>query len=270
MQQPLIVLINSIYHEIYLIEDQLNIKGDGEDYRPRIEYFHDAIRLLSGGNTSDERLSVEFLAYDVAMLRHIQGNPLIRKKTDKTLSGDTGLKVITGIDAFAGKSPGHFKTTLSDLYKKYSVLFSALLAANAENDYQERVEECNSEVEQIAIIQNTIRKSIQKQESVGIAEIIEQYSDDLEMLHKLLVMFKGKNNKMPATEANEILVTHIKEVDKQKKTIEQAHFNYATAQLAIYENAKEVVKKMAVNGVNIAGSFVEDALRTTGGSERKR
>lgn len=53
----------------------------------------------------------------------------------------------------------------------------------------------------------------------------------------------------------------MKAADKQIKTVEQAHFAFATAQLAIYENAKEVVKKMAVNGLNIVGNFVENAVR---------
>jgi hypothetical protein len=53
----------------------------------------------------------------------------------------------------------------------------------------------------------------------------------------------------------------IKTTDKQIKTIEQAHFSFATGQLAIYENAREVVKKMAVSGMNIVGNFVESAVQ---------
>ncbi len=54
--------------------------------------------------------------------------------------------------------------------------------------------------------------------------------------------------------------TRIREKEKQIATIDAAHMNYVIAQLGIFEDAKDMVKKMAASGMNLVGRFVESSL----------
>jgi len=262
-KQAIIPIVNGVYEEIFVIEKTLAILADGNDYRPRIDYFHDAIRMLTAGASGDPRLAVEMLAYDVAMLRHICANPMIRSKAAKNLSPSNAIAIID--DGKVIKADSQTKYRLIDAYKKYTVLFVALLAEAADDNYYSRISEANEAVENIAALENGIKNTAKKKDvAVDIEELAEQYVDDPELADKILKGFAGKKNKILAGEAVKILQEQIKNTDKKIKTIEQAHFNYATGQLAVYENSKDTVKKMAMNGLNVVGDFVENAIRQTG------
>lgn len=272
MQQALVTLLNSVYSDIHAMEDSMDIRVDQADYRPRIEYFHDAVRALTAGVTTSERLRVEFLAYDIAMLRHITSNPLARKKgTEKPLSPVTALKTITTTELYSNASITGMKSALAGLYKKYAVIFSALFARKAEDDYQERSNECNETVENAALLQNILKKAAKKpQENVNMEALIDHYCDDPEIAAKILAAFGLQKHKTTPNAASETLAAMMKESDRKLKIIEKAHFTYVTSQLAIYESSRDIVKKMAVGGMNIVGNFVEDALRTSTQTDRGR
>ena len=53
--------------------------------------------------------------------------------------------------------------------------------------------------------------------------------------------------------------THWPRVVLASAVLIAAHMTYATGQLAIYENSRDTIKKMAVKGFNIVGDFVADA-----------
>jgi hypothetical protein len=53
-------------------------------------------------------------------------------------------------------------------------------------------------------------------------------------------------------------------LDAEKKRVEQSHLSYATGQLAVYEDAKDTVKKLASQGLNLAGKFLENAMQQAG------
>jgi hypothetical protein len=260
--QALINILNGIYSEIRFIEEKMNIRVDEGDFRPRIEYFHDAVRMLTSGNTGDKRLSVEYLSYDVSMLRFIQANPLSRPKGSKLHFSPSTAVVASESPDTAFSKTGSVKSQLMDLYKNYSVLFVALLTENADRDYQSKVNECNEEVENIAVLEHEAKDVIKKRDTaINVEELVHMHIDDPALAQKILAAMGGKKNKILASEAQKKFSEMIKAADKQIKTVEQAHFAFATAQLAIYENAKEVVKKMAMNGLNIVGNFVENAVR---------
>ena len=259
--QALIPILNGIYSEIREIEAYLGIQVDASDMRPRIEYFHDAIRAVTNGMFGSKRLSVEFLAYDIAMLRHIQGNPLARSKSAKeNLSPNTNLVVAS--DAGSRANSINYRSKLTESYKNYAVLFVALLSETADRNYQSRIDEHNNDVENIAVLENKAKATLKKQDvEMNIEELVHQYIDEPELAQKILAAFAGRK-KAKASTALQKFSEMIKNADKQIKTIEEAHLNYTTNQLGIYEGAKDVVKKMAMNGMNIVGDFVENAVRT--------
>ena len=259
--QALIPILNGIYSEIREIEAFIGIQVDTNDMRPRIEYFHDAIRTFTNGILGSKRLSVEFLAYDIAMLRHIQSNPLARSKgTRDNLSPNTNLAVVG--DASNRTNFTNFRLQLTDLYKNYSVLFVALLSEVADRNYKTRVDEHNNDVENIAVLEHSAKATLKQRDSeINIEELINQYIDEPELAQKILAAFAGKK-KTKASVALQKLSEMTKNADKQIKTIEEAHLKYTTNQLGVYEDAKNVVKKMAINGMNIVGDFVENAVRT--------
>lgn len=268
-QLALINILNGIYSEIHSIEEQLQIRIDESDFRPRIEYFHDAVRALTTGSIGSKRLSVEFLSYDVAMLRYIQANPLARPKGSK-LNLSPGTALITGNEPeyITGRN-STVKAQLIDLYKNYSVLFVALLSEPADHDYYSKVESCNEEVENIAVIQKAAKAAARNESSeVNIEDILHQYMDDPNLARKILAQIGGNAKKAKAGDALKKLSEMMKAADKKIKDVEQAHFTYRTSQLAIYENARDVVRKMAVSGMNIVGNFVESAVQEAKGTGR--
>jgi oligoribonuclease NrnB/cAMP/cGMP phosphodiesterase (DHH superfamily) len=147
-----------------------------------------------------------------------------------------------------------------------------LLSDPANKDYQSRVDECNNEVENIASIEDVAKSTVKKKDAnIDVADLVDQYIDDPELAAKILAAFGSKKTKILASEALKKFSEMIKNADKQIKTVEQAHFTFTTSQLAVYENAKDVVKKMAVNGLNIVGDFVQNAVNeaTRGGGPRR-
>lgn len=259
-QQALISILNKIYGEVLAIEERFGIRMDGNDLRPRIEHFHDAIRSLSSGDLGSSRLTVEFLAYDVALLRRIQANPMERSKGNNSPS--TSIVSAGNARESIHAMSARVKSELSELYKNYSVLFVALISDPAERDYQSKVDQCNNEVENIAALEKEVKKSSMKMDTnINLETLAYQYIDDPTLLRKILNQFGSKKNRISTREAAAKLSEIMKASDKALKGAEQAHFNFSMAQLGIYENARDVVKSMAMSGLNIVGHFVENAVR---------
>lgn len=260
-QQALITLLNRIYEEIRTLEEQWDIRVDANDFRPRIEYFHDAVRALTTGGLN-KRLTVEFLAYDISMLRYIQTNPMARNKGAKaTGSPSTNVVVRPAKPYLSGKAETTAaKQALSDLYKNYAVLFAALLSESADRDYYSRLNEYNSEVEDLSAMEQAVKGK--KNSEINMEELADQIIDDPEQMNKVLIAArKAKKGRLLASEALRLFKEMMQAADKGIKVIDQAHFTFATGQLAVYENARDVVKKMATQGMNIVGSFVENAVQ---------
>ncbi len=72
-RQSLIAVMNGIYDELTALEREHGLFVGGDDLRPRIDYFHDVVRLSTenpvGGYEAQSRLSVEHLSYDLTCLR---------------------------------------------------------------------------------------------------------------------------------------------------------------------------------------------------------
>jgi hypothetical protein len=279
-QKALINFLNRVYREIREVEAEWGIRVEESDYRPRIEYFHDAVRAFSaaGGKGSEgrDRLSVEMLAYDIGMLRYIQAEPIptARNKVGKlspfkdVATGD--LPRVNG-DLAGLKPDASVKFRLADMYKSYAVLFSALLADAAEHNYLSRIGDSNAEVEDLAEFMQSVKEQGANPQ-INLDDMAERLVRTPDLMNKIIAAFhSGKLKKRTdAKDAYKKLKDIGQAVDKENKAIEQAHMAYATGQLAIYENSRDVIKKMAIKGFNIVGDFVEDAIAAARRDERGR
>jgi hypothetical protein len=227
---PIIALLTRIYEELLVIEGKFGLMvGDG-DMRQRIDYFHDAVRAFSSDNSAlqQQRLSVELLEYDLRCLRYIQKMPLSPfKKNGESLSPNQSLIAVNaGLPTMSNSPDRDTRSRLVELYQNYSVLFAALLKPAADRDFFARTEEYNEEVQEIIAI-------IQQMEAKGKPEII----------------------------AN--LKAQIKQKDANIKSIDKAHLSFAMNQLGIFEDSKDLLKKLATQGTNLIGKFVENAITET-------
>jgi hypothetical protein len=228
-QESITQLLTRIYLDICALETEHGLLAGDGDLRPRIEYFHDAIRAHSSGDVAHRevggRLCVEILAYDLACLRFLQSKPLAPFNPHaQALSPGTALTVSgTGAAIATTKSDRATKRRISELYQNYAMLYAALLKPIADRDYQERTDDINQ---------------------------------DIDDLHALL--HKEKNPKNIAE-----IKRKIASLDKNAKSVDAAHMDYAIHQLGIYESSKDTLKKMAAQGMNLVGKFVEASIATT-------
>ena len=229
-QSAIITLLTRIYEDIVAIEERFGLIVGCGDMRPRIDYFHDAIRAFTSENSAmqKQRLSVELLAYDLRCLRYIQQMPLSPfKKDGQNLSSSQSLITIdAGLPVATNRPDRETRMRLVELYQNYAVMFAALLKPAADRDYFARTEELNEEVEDIIVL-------IQK---LGI---------------------KADASKVTT------LKNQIKQKDTRIKSVDKAHGDFAMAQLGIFEESKDMLKKLAAQGTNLVGKFVESAIQET-------
>ncbi|MCE2927129.1 MAG: hypothetical protein LW823_05760 [Rickettsiales bacterium] len=265
-QEQLVSLMTRLYEEIRAIEsDYALVIGEG-DFRPRIDYFHDAVQALFSGDSkhleNGGRLGVEFLSYDVQCLRYILSMPLSPFKAKGGM--DSPHSELVALDHQLVATPKRpdrkTKERLVELYQNYSVLFAALLKPQADADTHERTGDLDQDVRELsAIIQQC-----EKGNSSAITNLANHLED--ERLRAELIAFI-QNGGMKKPELIKKLIAGLKNKskakDKQRAKLEQAHMDYSLTQLALFENSRDMLKKMATQGMNLVGNFVEASISQT-------
>lgn len=265
-QEALTSLMTRLYHEIREIEEQYQLLVGEGDFRVRIEYFYDAVRAFSAQHESPEtrqRLSVEMLAYDLTCLRYIQSKPLAGfKPSARPLSTGSDLVPRHG-SGHAGHRPDReTKQKIADLYKYYTVLFAALFKPIADRDHLDRLEEVNQAIEDIAQIVNACESLAQGGGSVqALMDAINHLDDSIAV--QMLTEFVHKQKHKDRQALNQLIASlkdRSQRIDHEGQVLDSAHMNYSMAQLGVYEEGKDLVKRMAQQGMNVAGKFVESAM----------
>lgn len=263
-QQALISILLRYWEEASAIESEYALLVGRGDMRPRIDYFHDAIRAFTAPHKSkamQARLSIEQLSYDLRCLRYIATMPLASITHDAhNLSPQTLPTVIAPGLVEASKRIGRdTKDRLCELYQQYGVLFASLLKATAEHDAEDRTEMLNEEVEAINMLIQALSSNAP---SAQIHTLIQNLSDEAlkQNLLLLLPQIKGKSAGALKALIDKLRAT-IQKNDAKIQGIDASHHSYVTTQLAIYESAKDMLKQMAGQGMNLVGQFVESTLR---------
>lgn len=269
-QGAIIELMHGKYQQLAAIEGEWGIRLSEGDMRPRIEHFHDAVRALTSGSddvyAKNSRLSVEALAYDLSLLRGIPERPVgyINRTTEKSFS----TAVVKSNEAGAGipkMPPAGVRAELAQLYRDYTVFFAALFAQVADRNFKSRVDEVDATVADIGLIEQIMAQlmagKMSNQQAMSEMNHVER--DDLrERIQQMLArkVLSGREKQ----EAMAMLGQIEQGLNREKKQVEQAHMNYATGQLAVYEEAKDTVKRLASQGLNLAGKFLDNAMQQAG------
>ena len=259
----IVKLLTRIYSDIREIEEEFQLLADGNDYRPRIEHFHDAVRAFSSG-TAPERLAIELLAYDLSCLRYIISMPLASFKPDgQIMSAASSMVVLDkGLSVKRPRPDRATRERLTELYQSYSVLFAALLKPTADRDYHERVDNLNQDVEDLHhLVAHLEVFSNNKNQIAKVTAAIQHLEEDglrNELLNFMQQQKFAKKDNL--TKLMQFLKGHAKDKDKEIAAIEEAHMNYVMSQLGVFEGSKELLKKMAAQGMNLVGKFVENAI----------
>lgn len=272
--KAVMALMGEHYTHIREIERVWGIRFSEQDLRPRIEHFHDAVRALTSGSedpyNKHARLSVEYLAYDLAQLRLIQTKPLgsINFSNSAPPTGQENALVNKSQISSQGHLPDQkTRRELVTLYTHYTLLFAALFAPTAEDGFRVRSEQAESQIEDMAIIEQTLKQLIAGSMSTKQAQDALIHVDRDDVREALMtILSKGKISPSDMTQAQSMVTTIKQGLSKEKKAVEQAHTHYTMAQLAIYEASRDMVKQMAAKGLNLAGKFLENATRAAGQS----
>lgn len=272
-KQALLKILDTQYQHIVGIEQEWGIRFREGDMRPRIEYFHDAVRaLMSGADLfgKHSRLSVEHLAYDLSQLRQIQAKPLavgFIARPDLAASHNE-LATQEDIHKLSRHSPDRkARSDLAQLYKDYTVMFAAIFAETADMNFKARCDEIDAAVQDVGTIEQVLDKlangKMNKQQAMAQLDQVEQ-----DNLRERIMQAVGSQTIRHAEQ--ELIGGQLAEfeqkLDAEKKSIEKAHMHYVTGQLAVYEGSKDTVKRLAAQGLNLAGKFVENAVaRAQGG-----
>ena len=271
----LIPIMNSQYERIAAIEAEAGIRFREGDMRPRIEYFHDAVRALTSGEASPYaptgRLSVEHLAWDVAQLRQIPGNPL--GKLHKGAEKVAGAELMTQEDAafrMAGASPRAIRAELAQLYKDYTVLFVALFAEVADMNFKSRKEEMDFAVGDVAQVKNVLNQLAKGQINVQQAQLLLEQVEEHHLREEVQQIVSQNQLHLHGGALMQRLGQLDAKLGAAGQAIDKAHLSYVTSQLAVYEESKDIVKRLAAQGMNLAGKFVENAMQQSAGKGRDR
>lgn len=261
-QEQLVQLLTRVYFDIAAIETEFQLLISDADFRPRIEYFHDTVRIFTAGNVA--QVTVAQLAYDLSALRYIYALPL------SPFQPHAGVK--SPSKEVLAKKPGELsekpkrpdrttKERLSELYQYYAILFSALFKPAADNDCKDRCEQYHQDIQNVQALLAQVEATAKVESLLDTANHIED-----EILRAQLQHFLHGGGMKKPDEVKKLKAQLAGEVKKKKKNIgilEKAHADYGLAQLGIYENGRDIVKKMAAQGMNLAGQFVESAMAET-------
>ncbi len=271
--EALISIMDRQYREIREVEAEHSIMGREGDFRPRIEYYHDAVRALTSETddhySKDSRLSVERLAYDLSMLRHICAKPLTAGRSQGHYSPHT--EVAQGGQSASKGMPREVKQQLGQRYKDYTVLFAAIFAEKADKNSNSRIEEANNTIEDCHTMEELLTELARGEVELAEVAAMAQHVEDDSLRQAINALLQRKEaQKEILTQAAARLKQTAQSLDQEIQAMDKAAMTYATSQLAVYEESKDTVKRLAAQGLNIAGKFVENAMAQAQSQERGR
>ncbi len=284
-QQAVIQIMDRSYTLIREIEAEYGLLVSGDDLRPRIEHFHDAVRTLSHQPElmyeKHTRLSVEWLAYDLRYLRYLQDKPLaslddgrsqapaLPKKAGKKLIkvGDKNLPVEATKNPRS--MPPNIRTHLVTHYASYTVMFAALFAETMDMNYQSRSEEHNTEVEQLAEIEQMLKElEMQQLQMEDVEQAINELENEEFKAQLMAVLHQRTQNKI--ARMSQMLKAQMDMNDMEIAQMDKAHTSFLSGQMVLYQDGKDLVKKLAAQGLNVAGQFLDNALSQAQGRGQGR
>jgi len=268
-QEAILNLMHGKYERIAVLEAEWGIRFSEGDMRPRIEHFHDAVRAYTAGADiygKNTRLSVEHLAYDLSQLRQIQERPVgnINRATEKSF-GQSLMKLMPGGAPASKLPPQGVRLELVQHYRDYTVFFAAIFAEVADKNFKTRQQTGDEQMADIGLIEQILEQLANGQMDVGTAQAELNHVEQDDLRERIQMLLASK--KLSAKEKQDALAM-LGAIEKglrdEQKRVDEAHTHYVTGQLAVYEEAKDIVKKLAGAGLNLAGKFLQNAMQQAG------
>lgn len=262
-QQAIIGLLTEIYLELAGVEQRFKLIAGKGDMRPRIDYFHDAIRAFTDGGQYHPRLSVENLSYDMRCLRYIEKMPLSSFRADEDNSSPTQevMNMEGNLISTIDNADRPTRARISELYQHYAIMFSALLKPTADRDFKERTSILNNEASDVSQIIGEFEGKADVKNITKLAQKVEQ--KELRIIVATFIQQKKHKNSEDVKKLLGHLKKYVKQQDAKIKAIDKAHMEFATSQLAVFEESKDILKNLAEKGTNLVGKFVEASVADT-------
>ena len=269
-RDALIALMHRAYEDIRAIEAEARITVDDRDLRPRIEYFHDAVRALTEPPEAmyqpRTRLCIEWLTFDLNTLRFLQDKPLAKVNRSSVMG--TSQQVATRAEQPLAHLPPHVKANLSAQYRTYTVFFAALFAEAVDKNFQARVSAKDGEVEDLAQIEQMIKLLEQGQGNVREEQVEEliNHLDNETLRHKLMtILHQASMKKREKLAAAQLLLKNaMKGADAEIAALDKLHTAYLSGQMVLLQDSRDIVKRLSSQGLNLAGKFLETAFQQAG------
>lgn len=269
-RDALIALMHRAYEEIRAVETEARITVDDRDLRPRIEYFHDAVRALTEHPEAmyqpRTRLCLEWLTFDLNTLRFLQDKPLAKVNRGSVMG--SSQQMATRTEKPLAELPPQARANLSAQYRTYTVFFAALFAEAVDKNFHTRVDSRNQDVEDFAQVEQMLQLLAQNKGNVQEAQVetLIQNLADSELRDRLMVMLHQasmkKREKLEA--ARQMLKLAMKNADAEIAALDKLHMTYLSGQMVLLQDSKDIVKRLSGQGLNLAGRFLEAAFQQVG------
>jgi hypothetical protein len=258
-KDALLPLLNDLYQQIYALEMDHKLWAGKNDYRPRIELFHDAIRAYTSGEQpygNQGRLTLENLSADIEALRKVQAAPLRAMPQSPRQSVSTAVvKPAPRKNSSPYSNRRQLSTELKILYKNYTVMFVALLAETADMNHASRVDEKDAIVTELSGVKDAMGQG----STVNLQKIADYEVLDPEIRDIIGTMLpKGVVSQDEALNAIKSAQNFL---DGQIQDLEQVHTQWLSGQLASYQEGKDFVQQMMRQGLNMAGKFLQESMQ---------
>lgn len=267
-QQQLLDIMRASYHEIYVIEEALNMRVGQKDSRVRVDYFFDAPRALTDETLPLEfrrqRLSVEWLAYDATAIRYLEHRPTAAlQPNDLHYAASTQLIVMdSAVPTKAREASSEDKRQLKHHYLRFGVMFVALFKPFADRDHRDKQEEMEEQLSVLAELEKNVEALALGQKSKRDVLQLLKMVEDPKLKAKLELLLADSRYKHPDAmrEAMSVAGDGMYQQDMALQTMEKAHMEFLSAQLGLYDQGKQIVKQLAGQGLNVAGEHLDQAL----------
>lgn len=264
----LIALMDRSCEEIRALELPAQLSVDDRDLRPRIEYFHDAVRTMTDHPEAmyqlRTRLSVEWLAFDLSMLRAIQDKPLTRLNRGQVM----GQSQSRALRIPPESVPPAIRAKLSEHYRSYTVFFAALFAEAADRNFHSRVDQMNQEVEETAQVEQALKLLEQGKGGVTEAQVEEMilHLSNEEIRNRLMVLLhqQAMKKRERFSAAAAYAKASMANIDKAIASLDKQHMHFLSGQMMVMQESKDLVKKLSGQGLNLAGKFLEAVAQAMG------
>lgn len=239
----LLRLIGPLYDEISALELELSLRATRTDLRPRIDVFHDAVQALSSGR--GYQLTVPQLADNLRSLRTIAENPRHALDDTPSFSAQT-LPVV--VPPGGGRRYDPRFGRLSELYRNYTVLYAGLFGESAETQYRGEKEAYDAHVAFLAGLAAQVKSGELSTEA--LAGVLRN-ADEPELAEEARTA--GRDG------AGKALRKGMQRTDAAKEQLDKHYVRFLSSQMVVFQDAKELVQKLAMAGINVAGSYVQSS-----------